>query len=195
MAMSVLGNGLSTADHYEEALSVQEAELSVRRRLGDSEHNMLVAQGNLAITYRSLGRHEEALLLRQEVYSGRLKFNGEEDERTLTAANNYAISLGALERFEEAKSLMRRIVPVARRVLGESSELTLKMRWIYAETLVFDAAATLDDLSEAVKTLEDAERIARRVLGGAHPVTEGIERHLRKARAALRARETPSPRV
>ena len=90
---------------------------------------------------------------------------------------------------------MRRIVPVARRVLGESSELTLKMRWIYAETLVFDAAATLDDLSEAVKTLEDAERIARRVLGGAHPVTEGIERHLRKARAALRTREAPSPQV
>ena len=32
-----------------------------------------------------------------------------------------------------------------------------------------DDAATLDDLREAVTTLEDAERIARRVLGGAHP--------------------------
>ena len=29
--------------------------------------------------------------------------------------------------------------------------------------------ATLDDLREAVTTLEDTERIARRVLGGAHP--------------------------
>ena len=42
-------------------------------------------------------------------------------------------------------------------------------------------------------TLEDVERIARRVLGGAHPTTECIGRNLRDARAALRARETPPP--
>ena len=52
--------------------------------------------------------------------------------------------------------------------------------------------ATLDDLREAVATLEDTERIARRVMGGAHPITAGIEGTLREARAALRARETPS---
>ena len=40
--------------------------------------------------------------------------------------------------------------------------------------LYFDAAATLDDLREAVATLEDAERIARRVLGGAHPLTVNV---------------------
>ena len=51
--------------------------------------------------------------------------------------------------------------------------------------------ATLDDLREAVTTLEDAERIARRVLGGAHPTAASIERNLRAARAALRAREAP----
>ena len=55
-----------------------------------------------------------------------------------------------------------------------------------------DPAATLDDLREAVTTLEDIEQIARRVLGGAHPTTEGIDDDLRNARAALRARETPS---
>ena len=38
-------------------------------------------------------------------------------------------------------------------------------------------------------TLEDTERIARRVLGGAHPLTVDIERELRNAQAALRARE------
>ena len=38
----------------------------------------------------------------------------------------------------------------------------------------------------------ETERTARRVLGGAHPVTTGIEGALRDARAALRARETPS---
>jgi len=42
---------------------------------------------------------------------------------------------------------------------------------------------------EAVTTLEDAGRIARRVFGGAHPLTVDIEGELRDARAALRARE------
>ena len=63
---------------------------------------------------------------------------------------------------------------------------------IYAETLYLNPGAKLDDLSEAVTTLEDAERIARRVLGGAHPVTRGIEHHLRNSRAVLRAREAQS---
>ena len=80
--------------------------------------------------------------------------------------------------------------PVARRVIGENHEFTLRMRSIYARTLYDDPAATLDDLREAVSTLEDLERIARRVLGGAHPVTRGIELHLRNARLALRARES-----
>ena len=62
---------------------------------------------------------------------------------------------------------------------------------IYAQTLHLDEGATLGDLREAVATLEETERIARRVLGGAHPLTEWIEEALQEARAALRARETP----
>ena len=54
-------------------------------------------------------------------------------------------------------------------------------------------APTLDDVREAVTTLEDTTRIARRVLGGAHPTTGWMENELRKARAVLRAHETPSP--
>ena len=109
------------------------------------------------------------------------------------AASNYASSLRDLSRFEEARSLMRKTVPVARRILGDGHILTLKMRKIYAKALYFDAAATLDDLCEAVTTLEEIEPTTRRVLGGAHPIVAGIEISLRNARAALRARETPSP--
>ena len=50
----------------------------------------------------------------------------------------------------------------------------------------------VDDLREAVTTLEDSERIARRVLGGSHPTTGGIELHLRYARTALRIRSLVS---
>ena len=60
---------------------------------------------------------------------------------------------------------------------------------MYALALYEDPDATLDDLNEAVTTLEDVGRIARRVFGGAHPLTKGIEGDLRQALAALRARE------
>ena len=130
--------------------------------------------------------------MEQEVYSGCLKLLGEGHDNTLLAANNYASSLNGLRRFEEAKTLLRRTLPVARRVLGECDDLTLRMRFNYATALCQDTGATLDDLREAVTTFEDAGRIARRVLGGAHPVTESIEGNLQDARASLRAREATS---
>ena len=81
------------------------------------------------------------------------------------------------------------MMPVARRVLGESHQTTLTMRWIYAEALYRDDGASLGDQREAVTTLEEIERIARRVFGGAHPTTVDIGVYLNNARVALRARE------
>ena len=129
----------------------------------------------------------------RDVYSEFLRLNGEEDADTLRAALNYAGSLLVLQRFEEAKEYLREKVPLARSALGENNEITIRMRWIYATALYKAAAATLDDLREAVATLEEIERIARRVFGGAHPTTALIEASLGESRAALRARETPSP--
>ena len=63
-----------------------------------------------------------------------------------------------------------------------------------AELYIHKAAGCDDDLREAVTTLEETAGIARRVFGGAHPLTNWIEEELPAARAALRARETPSPR-
>jgi len=111
----------------------------------------------------------------------------------IRAANNYAGTLRDLRRYEEAKALLRKTIPVARRVLSENNDVTLKMRWTFGTLLTRSDGATLDDLREAVTTLEDAERTNRRVFGGAHPSTTGIGASLQDARAELRARETPSP--
>ena len=186
-AMMELGNGLHDAGKFEDALSVREAELSMR--LDDSEHNILAVQSNLANSYDLVGRREEATRLRRDVYSARLKLDGEEHEETLRAANNLAVSLKHLRRFEETKTLLRNTIPVARRVLGEGNNITLRMRWTYARALSMYADATLDDLREAVATLEDAGRIAQRVLGGANPLTVDIEAALRAARKPLRTAE------
>ena len=81
------------------------------------------------------------------------------------------------------------MIPVVRRVLGEADEVTLNLRRLYAMALYQDDAATLDDLREAVTTLEDTERTARRVLGGAHPLVLALEGSMRLSREALHARE------
>ena len=67
------------------------------------------------------------------------------------------------------------------------------MRLNYATTLWMDAGATLDDLREAITTLEELAPTARRVLGGAHPIATEIQLCLQDARAALRTREEAAP--
>ena len=66
-----------------------------------------------------------------------------------------------------------------------------RTRWFYAKALYTADGATLDDLREAVDTLEETTRIARRVLSGAHPLTADIEEALQEARAALHSSEAP----
>ena len=108
---------------------------------------------------------------------------------------NYASSLVKLERHQEAEALMRKMIPVARRVHGEGHRTTLAMRLMYARALCRADGATLGDTREAVARLEDAGRIARRVLGGAYPLTVQIENNLGFARETLRAREEASSTV
>ena len=62
----------------------------------------------------------------------------------------------------------------------------LMMRMHYAQALYRDPAGTLVDLRESLETYEDSERIARRVLGGSHPLTTQIEGELRAARDAVK---------
>ena len=71
-------------------------------------------------------------------------------------------------------ALLRKTIPAARRVLGEDHQLAIRLRWLYAAGLCENEDATLDDLREAVTTLEETALTARRVLGDGHPMTESI---------------------
>ena len=184
-AMTQLGNGLYSAGHFEDALSVREALLSTLRRLGADEEILLDAQSNVASTYADLGQLEKALSMEQDIYSDSVQLLGEENRDTLEAAGNLAITLRDLERFQEARSVLRNAIPLTRRVLGESDQFALAMRSNYAEALYRDDGATLADLSEAVTTLEETEQTALRVLGGAHPTTASIQRFLGESRNVL----------
>ena len=159
----------------------------MNERLGASEEWILYAQNNLANTYESVGRVEAALRMRQDVYTGRVKLYGEEHGETLQCALNYASSLIGIKRIEEARSLLRKTMPVARRVLGEGNTMMLQMRSLYAQAPIhLGDGATLGDLRESVTMYEENARTARRVLGGAHPLTVDIEHGLRSLRQVLR---------
>ena len=104
---------------------------------------------------------------------------GAEHRNTLIEVSNYSDLLNRLDRHDEAKLLMRKALPVARRVLGEDDRTTLWMRCVYSDTLYYDQ-------EECINTLEDTFRIARRVLGGAHPDVVRIEQDLAYQRAVRR---------
>ena len=109
-------------------------------------------------------------------------------------ATNYAASLITLQRLEEAKALLREMIPVTRRALGEDDRLTLQMRWNYAMALYRDNGATLDDLREAVTTLETVAKSWKRVYGEVHPETRNVQSALATARHKL-ARAAAGVRV
>jgi hypothetical protein len=191
MAMTDLGNGLIAAKQFAVALPVKEAELAMMRRNGLPEERMLLAQGNLATTYAGLGRWDESLGVRRDIYSGFVRVLGEEHRDTLSEAYNCALSLvnDRVRKFGEAKSLLRKMIPISKRVLGEGNENTLRMRMLHGRALCQDPAATLVDLREAVNALEDTERTARRALGDAHPCISTIGQCLQFARGALGVHE------
>lgn len=164
---------------------MQEAELSSQRRLGASEAQILHLQSNIAGSYKHQGWLDESLAMIHAVYSGYLRLKGEAHEHTLIAANNLAASLRYFQRFEEIRSLMRKTIPLARRAFGDNDENTLRMRWNYAAALSRDTGATLDDLTEAVETLESLAPLWKRIFGKAHPETPNIDLALEIAREKL----------
>jgi len=185
IAMNVLGAGLFQGKNHEDALPVEEARISMLRRTGASEERMLISLGNLASTYQSIGRREEALRIRREVYSGNLRLYGEQDEKTIRDANNYAVVLLSLQLFGEAKRLVRKAIPNARRTLGAEHDLTLNFRDIYGRSLFLDPSASRDDVAEAIEIFVDVQRRAWRVFGPKHPNWTHFPKLLEGAREKL----------
>ena len=185
-AMTTLGNGLADAKHYEDALSVGEAELAMIRRLGADKEDLLVTQSNLATTYSKIGRFEEALRMDRKVYAGFRSLFGNCDRRTLTAANNLVFQLQKQRKHAEAVKTLREPLSEARRAFGDDHDITLKLSSLLADSLVGTGTSpTVDDLREAIAIREDVCRRSRRLLGVSHPYTQIRQRALDGARSVL----------
>ena len=63
---------------------------------------------------------------------------------------------------------------------------------VLGQTLYLDSDATLDDLREAVETLEIVAPLWTRIFGTAHPMTHLVQNGLKEAREALARRAAAS---
>ena len=129
-------------------------------------------------TYRALGRFEDALRLKSDVYSGTVKLKGKQHKDSIRECGNYVINLLELERLEEAKRLLRKVIPVARRVLGNEHDLTLSLCEDLSRATLLDGESSAEKKREALRTLEDTLGIMRRVLGPQHPDTQRAQADL-----------------
>ena len=142
-------------------------------------------QGNIAGTYRALGRTEQALSLRRDVYSGTVKLKGKQHAESITECSNLIINLLELRRFQEAKRLLREVIPVARRVLGNEHTSTLSLCEDLSRATILDVECSANERREAIRTVEDTLGVMRRVLGPQHPDTKRVQQNLEAYREAF----------
>ena len=113
-----------------------------------------------------VGRLDEALCLRQDVYSERLKVTAKNMKRNLLAANNYADIPCQTKALEEAGTVAQKDVRRATR-----SRKFGRGHVPYEDKLregALPRPRRHADSRGRPTTLEETERTARRVLGGAH---------------------------
>ena len=136
LSTGVLGNTFRWT-RPEEALPVLEACLALKRRYwSHDEQGILVAQIALANCLANIGRHDEALLLKREVYARWVATFGVSHERTILSGTCLAASLLELELWDEAKTFVSDPpLPVARRSLGADHDTTLLLNEYLARAL------------------------------------------------------------
>ena len=100
--------------------------------------------------------------------------------------------MGFNKKWAEARQFLRRQIPLAEDTLGRNSFLTLKIRHRYAITLRNDVPDSVDDLTEALKILEDVARRSRRVLGNSHPFLADEQSWIENTQEMIRQAELAS---
>ena len=184
LSLSLLASGLGGVGRHRERLDVLEVQMDLVRRLGASDAMCSEITTNLANCYAELGRHAEALELRQRVYDMDVaRFDGLTSKDTFISALNLATSLHFSGRGADAIKLLRKTVPEATRVIGPGSELTIMICATLAGYLA--RIGQLEELEEAVDLLEQTVGTAQRALGREHPTTRGIQSNLANAAHTL----------
>ncbi|KAJ7852232.1 hypothetical protein B0H13DRAFT_2284387 [Mycena leptocephala] len=152
---------------FKEAESLEVMVLEKWKQLLGADHpNTLLAMGDLAATYRQLGRYQEAEPLENTVLEKWKQLLGADHPDTLTAMAGLAITYRELGRYQEAEPLESIVLEKRKQVLGADHPDTL----VAMENL----AATYRELGR-YQEAESLQSIVlekqRQLLGADHPDT------------------------
>ena len=137
-AMNELANTLSALGRYDEALTLQKKVLaaalegpvlwSLREFLGDAQPDAPTAMNNLANTLSKLGRHEEALKLREKVLAGFEELLGKNHPSTIESMERLAETLDACGKRESALKMIEDALAIAQKIFGEDNPQTADIK-------------------------------------------------------------------
>lgn len=171
-ALRILGGSLAVSGFEEESLALQKAELAFLELnsrgvpADENKKDILALRHNIAITYRRLGRHEEALCVRREDFAQTVALCGSSSRDTFAAVISMANSLVEAEQFDEAKHLLLENITAAQSTIGDNDKVTLGLRNVYGTVLYRMGSA-----DEAVAVLTYVSERARLLFGEGHPLT------------------------
>mmetsp|Transcript_4642 Transcript_4642/g.14053 ORF Transcript_4642/g.14053 Transcript_4642/m.14053 type:complete len:161 (-) Transcript_4642:89-571(-) len=130
------------------------------------------AQSDLANCLGDLGRHDEALVIKREIYRKSRAALGDTHEETIILAINLSTSL-AHANGSEAITLLRKTLPDTQRGLGDRHDFTFRVVGLFAE-VVAQSATSREEVVEADALVEKYIQIVCQVLGRGHPLTQNF---------------------
>ncbi|KAH8833238.1 hypothetical protein DL96DRAFT_1677429 [Flagelloscypha sp. PMI_526] len=152
---------------FAESCKIGETQLKGCQDCFGSEHpSTLTSMHNLAVTYSDLGRHSDALNLKERVVELRKRILGPEDPHTLTSMHILAVTYSDLGRHSDALNLKEQAVELSKRISGPEHPSTL--------TSMHNLAMTYSDLgrhSEALNLKEQVVELKKLISGPEHPET------------------------
>ncbi len=158
LSFRYLGDEKLAAEQFEAACSLY------AKHRGADHPETLASMNNLANSYAALGRHADALKLREETLDRRRATLGADDRDTLNSMNNLANSYAALGRHAEALKLHEETLDRRKASLGLDHPDTLASMNNLA--ISYD---TLGAHAEAVKLREETLALVKSTFALGHP--------------------------
>ncbi|KAH8833306.1 hypothetical protein DL96DRAFT_720121 [Flagelloscypha sp. PMI_526] len=134
--------------------------------LGAEHPDTLTSMHNLAQTYSYLGRHSEALELKEQVVELTKQILGHEHPHTLSSMHILAQTYSDLGLHSLALGLQEHVFELRKRILGLEHPHTLSGMHDLAQTYSY-----LGRHSEALELKEQVVELTKRILGHEHPHT------------------------
>ncbi|WP_299654217.1 tetratricopeptide repeat protein [uncultured Tateyamaria sp.] len=157
-----------------EAVAVEEMLVSLARlEFGEQDPKTATALNNLAESYRSLGRFEEAEPLYREALEIDRDVLDERHPDYAIRLNNLAGLLRDTGRFEEAEPLFREALEIGREVLG-GRHPDVAVRLNNLADLLQDTGR----IEEAEPLFREALAMSEAVFGSDHPQTQTVRKNL-----------------